>query len=94
MLRHLGVGEERAFFLLRYQYGFKEIEIAGLYGLTESRICQRLAGIHERLQHIVRASERLPEERDSSHGEIADSKADQEATEGDYSFELDRIFAE
>jgi DNA-directed RNA polymerase specialized sigma24 family protein len=92
MLRHLGVGEERAFFLLRYQYGFKEIEIAHLYGLTKSRISQRLKGIQNRLQHIAREGEKSSRAECSRDSEITDSETADKQAEADLSFELDGLF--
>jgi RNA polymerase sigma factor (sigma-70 family) len=41
---------ERAIIILRYFWSFTEIEIADCFGVTESRICQKLSDIHEKIK--------------------------------------------
>lgn len=45
--------QERCMIWLRHGWNFTEGEIANCFGITESRICQRLSGIHKRLQETL-----------------------------------------
>lgn len=93
MVERLGATDERAFALLRWRHDFTEKEIGYLFGVSESRICQRLTAIQERLRGIVRQEERSQEEREASHGSEPDEKADQ-VSEQDFSFTLDGFFTD
>jgi DNA-directed RNA polymerase specialized sigma24 family protein len=55
-------GEERALMKLRHQWGMNEVEIADLFGVSASRICQRLKGVCGRLS--ARASKAAHRERE------------------------------
>ena len=48
---------ERAIIVLRYEWGFKETEIAHCFGVTESRISQRLTRIQIGLRYGMAAEE-------------------------------------
>jgi DNA-directed RNA polymerase specialized sigma24 family protein len=47
-------GEERAFLVLRYVWGMNEVEIGNIFGVSESRISQRLTRIQERLSARIK----------------------------------------
>jgi RNA polymerase sigma factor (sigma-70 family) len=67
-------GPDRAIIKLRYQWGFREREIGDLFGLTESRISQRLKDIQTRL-HWVLADEQDRAERGNLVPEISELSA-------------------
>jgi len=46
-------GRDRVIFLLRYKWGFMNNEIGHCFGITESRICQRLTEMEKRIQTSV-----------------------------------------
>lgn len=68
-------GQERAIWLLAYQYGFTLKEIGLLFGVTESRISQRLARIQEGVLRNLSASEKAPGQESSCHRESFDERA-------------------
>jgi len=51
-------GSQRTMFLLREKWGLNEIEIADLFGVSSSRICQRFQGIQKRIQQRIYAEEK------------------------------------
>jgi len=57
--RAIGIleGLERAIVILRYEWGFKETEVAHCFGVTESQICKRLTGIQARLSRAMAREE-------------------------------------
>ncbi len=78
---------DRSIVCLRFIWGFNEIEIANLFGITESRVSQRLHAVFSRLQYIARKGERAPEGGEAGHGENTNSEADQGAPLVPFSFD-------
>lgn len=48
-------GVERAMFLLNHYWGFNEVEIGNLFGVSESRVSQRLQSLQGRLSARIKA---------------------------------------
>lgn len=78
---------DRAIVCLRFIWGFSEIEIASLFGITESRVCQRLGAVFNRLRHVARKGERAPEAGQAGHGEGTDGETNQGTPPVSYSFD-------
>lgn len=68
-------GKERAVWLLIFEYGFTLKEVGSLFGVTESRISQWVAGISTRLRSIVSACDQDSETRESIERESVASEA-------------------
>lgn len=77
-------GIERAILTLCYKWEFNEAEIADCFGVTESRICQRLKGIQSRLRQriekeesrVSRAAESLQPRVSETYGELLEFRTD------------------
>lgn len=64
-------GSSRAILVLYYKWGFHEAEIANCYGVTESRICQRLKEIQSSIYERIKKEEsKLSEEAKGALEEI------------------------
>lgn len=73
-------GKERAVWLLAFEYGFNLKEIGYLFGVTESRVSQWVAGIQARVSGSLRAIENPPSEEAGGYGvEFNEGAADEEA---------------
>jgi len=68
-------GDDRAILLLSCQWGMNEIEIGNLFGVSESRISQRLARISERLSARVKKEARSQGTGTSQVEEMGEIKA-------------------
>lgn len=64
-------GANRAIWLLTYQWGLSEKEIGYLFGVSESRICQRLRRIQARLSQSVLQTPRPEGEAPDDTAEMA-----------------------
>jgi len=51
-------GTDRAILLLIIKWGLSETEVADLFGVSESRICQRYKGIQKRIQQRIAAQKK------------------------------------
>lgn len=54
LLKHIR-GQDRAMFLLTHYWGFNEIEIGNLFGISPSRVCQRLQRVPKCVQSGIKA---------------------------------------
>lgn len=68
-------GDERAIYLLIVKWGFSEVEVADLFGVSESRICQRYKGIQSRISARVKKEARGSEKRSREMEEILSEEA-------------------
>jgi hypothetical protein len=67
IIKSLGT-TDRAILVLTYVWGFKEIEVGHCFGITESRVSQRLKGIYQGLSRKLEAEERR--QGQGSNGEV------------------------
>lgn len=56
--------EERSIFVLHYEWGFNETEIANIFGVSSSRICQRLQRVQERIRKKIAAEKQRENSRE------------------------------
>jgi len=73
-------GSDKCIITLKYKWGLSEAEIGNCFGVTESRICQRIKGIQGRIRKRIEAQEsRIQEETKTVQQGIRQEKREEMA---------------
>lgn len=84
--------DQRCIIILRYVWSFREAEIADCFGVTESRICQRLKRIQSCISARI-AKEKNPGANREGPGEMAGILSEETTGEPQMGFSKDRKMA-